>query len=72
MIFISALYLINTSFIYIYAMFSAEISSIYATKYPYLVNLFTIINIMSCFCPIIGSFNFSSLTIKSYNITFYG
>ena len=53
-------------------MFSAKISSVYVTKYPYLVNLFTIINIMSCSCSVIGSFNFSSLTIKFYNITSYG
>ena len=25
-----------------------------------------------CFYPIIGFFDFSSLTIKSYNMTFYG
>ena len=53
-------------------MFSAEISSVYATKYPYLVNLSIIINIISCSCFVIGSFNFSSLTIKSYNITSHG
>ena len=53
-------------------MSSAKISSVYATKYPYLINLFIITNIISYFCPIIRSFNFSNLTIKSYNITSYG
>ena len=53
-------------------MSSAEIFSVYTTKYPYLVNLSTIINIISCSCPVIKSFNFSSLTIKSHNITSYG
>ena len=50
----------------------AEISSVYIIKYPYLVNLFIITNIMLYFWPVIGSFNFSNFTIKSYNITFYG
>ena len=50
----------------------AEISSVHTIKYPYLVNLSTIINIISCSCPVIGSFNFNNLTIKSYNITSYG
>ena len=52
-------------------MSSAEISFIYTTKYPYLVNLSIIINIISCSWPVIGSFNFNNLTIKSYNITSY-
>ena len=46
----------------------AKISSVYTTKYFYLVNLSIIINIISYSCPMIGSFNFSNLTIKSYNI----
>ena len=41
-------------------------------KYPYLVNLSIIINILSYFYPVIGSFNFGNFTIKSHNITFYG
>ena len=41
-------------------------------KYPYLVNLSTIINILLYFYPIIGSFNFNNFTIKSHNITSYG
>ena len=41
-------------------------------KYPYLVNLSTIINMLLYSCPVIGSFNFSNFTIKSYNMTFYG
>ena len=49
----------------------AEISFVYTTKYLYLVNLSTIINIISCSWPIIGFFNFSNLTIKSYNIALY-
>ena len=40
-------------------------------KYPHLVNLSIIINMLSYFCPVIGSFDFGSLTIKSYNITSY-
>ena len=42
---------------------------IYIIKYPYLVNLFVIINILLCFCPIINFFNLGNLIIKSYNIT---
>ena len=41
-------------------------------KYPYLVNLFIIINILSYSCPVIESFNFGNFTIKSHNITSYG
>ena len=52
-------------------MSSAKISSVYTTKYPYLVNLSIIINIISCSCPVIGFFNFSNLIIKSYAITSY-
>ena len=40
-------------------------------KYPYLVNLFTIINIILYSYPITWSFDFRNLTIKSYTITFY-
>ena len=40
-------------------------------KYPHLVNLSIIINMLSYSYPIIGSFNFGNLTIKSYNITSY-
>ena len=49
----------------------AEIFSVYIIKYPYLVNLSIIINIILYFCPIIGSLNFNNLTIKSYDITSY-
>ena len=66
MIFANTPYLTNISFIQICAMSFAEISFVYAIKYPYLVNLSTIINIILCSCPVIGSFNFNSLTIKSY------
>ena len=38
----------------------AKISFIYTIKYPYLVNLSTIINIISYFYLVIGSFNFSN------------
>ena len=48
-----------------------EISSIYTMKYPYLVNLSTITNIILYTCPIIRSFNFSNFIIKSYNIISY-
>ena len=41
-------------------------------KYPYLVNLSTIINILLYSYPVIGSFNFGNFTIKSHNITSYG
>ena len=41
-------------------------------KYPHLVNLSTIINILLYSCLVIGSFNFSNFTIKSHNMTFYG
>ena len=41
-------------------------------KYPYLINLSIIINILSYSCFVIGSFNFSNFIIKSYNITSYG
>ena len=41
-------------------------------KYPYLVNLSTIINILLYFYPVIGSFNFGNFTIKSHNMTSYG
>jgi hypothetical protein len=44
----------------------------YSIKYPYLVNLFITISILSYSYPITRSFNFSNLTIKSYNITSYG
>ena len=44
---------------------------IYIIKYPYLVNLSIILNILLYFCFIIGSFNLSNLIIKSYNITSY-
>ena len=40
-------------------------------KYPYLVNLSTIINMLLYFYLVIGSFNFSNFTIKSYDITSY-
>ena len=53
-------------------MSSAKISSVQAIKYPHLVNLSIIINILLYSCSIIGSFNFSNFTIKSHNITFYG
>ena len=52
-------------------MFFIKIFYIYIIKYPYLVNLSTIINILLYSYLVIGFFNFSSLTIKSYNITFY-
>ena len=53
-------------------MFFTKISFICIIKYPYLVNLSTIINILLYSCPVIGFFNFSSFTIKSYNIASYG
>ena len=53
-------------------MFSAKISSVHIIKYPHLMNLSTIINILSYSYPVIGSFNFSNFTIKSHDITSYG
>ena len=41
-------------------------------KYPHLVNLFTIINMLLYSYLVIGSFDFSNFTIKSYNMTSYG
>ena len=41
-------------------------------KYPYLVNLSIIINMLLYSYSIIGSFDFSNLIIKFYNMTFYG
>ena len=41
-------------------------------KYPYLVNLSTITNILLYSYPVIGSFDFVNFTIKSHNMTFYG
>ena len=41
-------------------------------KYPYLVNLSIIINMLLYSCLVIGSFNFSNFIIKSYNMTSYG
>ena len=40
-------------------------------KYPYLVNLSIIINMLSYSCSVIESFDFGNFTIKSYNMTFY-
>ena len=51
--------------------FFAKISSVYAMKYPYFVNLFIIINIVLCSCFITKSFDFNNLIIKSHNMTFY-
>ena len=45
-----------------------KISSIYIIKYPYLVNLSIIINILLYSYLVIGFFNFNNLIIKSYNI----
>ena len=45
--------------------------SVYAIKYPYLVNLSIITSIMLYTYPITRSFNFSNFIIKSYNITSY-
>ena len=53
-------------------MSSIKKNSVQVIKYFYLMNLFTITNILLYFCPVIGSFNFSNFTIKSHNITFYG
>ena len=68
----STLYFKNTSFIQTCTISFTKISSIQVIKYFYLVNLSIIINILSYFYPVIGSFNFSNFTIKSYNMTFYG
>ena len=52
-------------------MFSAKISLVYIIKYPYLVNLSTIINMLLYSYLVIGFFDFGNFTIKSYNITSY-
>src|SRR6266567_6892706 len=72
MILFNALYFTNTFLIYIYTISSAEISSIYTIKYPYLVNLSIMTNIILYTCPVTRSFNFSNFIIKSYNMTPYG
>ena len=59
MILSSTLYLINTSLIYIYAIFSTKISSVHTIKYLYLVNLSTITS------------KNTKQTIKSYIIGLY-
>ena len=46
-------------------------SFIYIIKYPYLVNLSTIINRVLYSYLVIKYLNFSSLIIKCHNITFY-
>ena len=61
----------NTSLIYIYATSSAEISSVYAIKYPHFINLFIMTNTALCSCPVTGSFDFGNLIIKSHNMTSY-
>src|SRR6266702_5019324 len=71
-IFTSALCCINISFIYTSDKFFADISSIYSIKYPHLVALSTITNILLYSCPITGSFDFSNLTMKSHEITSHG
>src|SRR6266702_7920227 len=72
MIFTGALCYINTSFTYIFNKFSTDISSIYNMKYPYLVTLSTITNILLYSCPVTGSFDFNSFIMKSYKMTSYG
>ena len=62
----------NTSFIQTCTISSAKISSVQVIKYPYLVNLFIKINILLYSYFVIGSFNFSNFTIKSYNMTSVG
>ena len=70
-IFISTLYLINTSLIYILPISSTNISSIYTIKYPYFISLSIITKIILYIYLVIESFNFSNFIIKSYNIVSY-
>src|SRR6266581_434239 len=72
MIFTGALYHANIFFIYTSDKSFADISSIHSIKYPYLVALSTMTNILLYSCPMTGSFNFGSFIIKSYKITSYG
>src|SRR6266702_8475763 len=72
MIFTGALCHINISFTYTSDRSFADISFIYSIKYPYLVALSTMTNILLYSCPVTGSFDFNNLTIKSYKITSYG
>ena len=71
MILFSTLYLINTSLIQILAISSTKISSVQAIKYPHFISLSTITKIVLYIRPVIGSFNFGSFIIKSYNIVSY-
>src|SRR6266702_2491828 len=68
-IFTNALYCVNTSFIQTSNRSFADISSIHNIKYPHLVNLSTITNILLYSCPVTGSFDFGNLIIKSYDMT---
>ena len=72
MIFTGALYHTNTSFIYTSDKSSANISFVYNIKYPHLVTLSIMTNILSYSYPVTGFFNFNNLTIKSYKMTSYG
>ena len=55
---------INTSFIQTYTISFTKISFIQVIKYPYLVNLSTITNMLLYSCLIIRSFNFSNVGNK--------
>src|SRR6266568_1646839 len=59
-------------FIYTFNKSFADISSVYNIKYPHLVVLSTITNILSYSCPVTGSFDFGNFTIKSHEMTSYG
>src|SRR6266702_3251455 len=70
-IFTNALYCVNTSFIYTSNRSFADISSIHNIKYPHLVALSTMTNILLYSYPMTGSFDFNSFTIKSHEMTSY-
>src|SRR6266704_4038919 len=72
MIFTGALYHTNTSFIYTSNKSFTNISFIYNIKYPHLVALSTMTNILLYSCPVTGSFDFNSFIIKSHEMTSYG
>ena len=65
------LYILKTLLLYKYILYLLQKKFIHAIKYPYLVNLFIIINMLLYSYLVIESFNFGNLTIESYTIIFY-
>ena len=61
----SILYLAITTLLKIYTRSSAMNTSLYSSKYTYLVSVSIITNILLYIAPIRGSFNVDSFVIKS-------